>query len=92
MATVTTPSPTGASECSSAPDEVRKELAGHRHDDPATADFGQGLYRPATTARTYDEMRQRAHQLLEHGESVILDASWRSSDERDKTVDPEARY
>jgi hypothetical protein len=67
-------------------DEVRKELAGLRHDDPAAADFGQGLYRPATTAKTYDELRRRAHQLLEHGESVILDASWRSSDERDKAA------
>jgi hypothetical protein len=67
-------------------DEIRKELAGLRHDDPAAADFGEGLYRPTTTAKTYEELRRRAHQLLEHGESVILDASWHSSDERDKAA------
>jgi len=68
-------------------DETRKELAGLRHDDPAAADFGQGLYRPATKTKTYEELRRRAHRLLEHGQSVILDASWLSSDERDKAAE-----
>ena len=67
-------------------DETRKELAGLRHDDPAAARFDQGLYQPATTARTYEELRRRAHRLLAHGESVILDASWHSSAERDRAA------
>jgi hypothetical protein len=67
-------------------DEIRKELAGLRHDDPAPADFGQDLYRPTTTAGTYEELRRRARHLLERGESVILDASWHSAAERERAA------
>lgn len=57
-------------------DEVRKELAGLRPDEPAPAGFGQGLYRPEVTAETYTELLSRAETGLSLGESVVLDASW----------------
>lgn len=65
-------------------DVVRKELV----DLPATArtgdEYGKGLYRPDRIAATYTEMLRRARRSLEHGQSVILDASWsRSSDRAD---------
>ena len=65
-------------------DQVRKELAAL----PATArtgdPYGAGLYRPDRVAATYTEMLRRARRCLEHGRSVILDASWsRSSDRAD---------
>jgi predicted kinase len=35
-------------------DEVRKELAGLRPDQPAPTAFGEGLYGPTAAAATYD--------------------------------------
>ena len=59
-------------------DEVRKELAGLRPDQPAPAEFGEGLYRPAATAATYRELLRRTEVALALGEVVVLDASWTS--------------
>ena len=57
-------------------DEVRKDLAGVGHTERHDADYEQGIYTTAATVRTYDELLRRARSLLEHGESVVLDASW----------------
>jgi uncharacterized protein len=57
-------------------DEVRKELAGLPHDESAQAPYGEGIYTPEMTERTYSELLARAQRLLSLGESVILDASW----------------
>ena len=57
-------------------DEVRKELAGLAPTTPAPAPFGEGLYTPASTARTYDTLLERAAVGLRLGEVVVLDASW----------------
>jgi aminoglycoside phosphotransferase family enzyme/predicted kinase len=63
-------------------DEVRKEVAAL----PTTARtgdaFGTGLYRPDRVAAVYTEMLRRARRGLEHGRSVILDASWSRSNHR----------
>ena len=42
----------------------------------AAVSYGEGLYTPERTERTYDEMLRRAEQALGMGESVVLDASW----------------
>jgi aminoglycoside phosphotransferase family enzyme/predicted kinase len=57
-------------------DEVRKELAGLTADADATAPLDQGIYSAAWTQRTYGALCDRARDLLQHGESVVLDASW----------------
>jgi aminoglycoside phosphotransferase family enzyme len=57
-------------------DELRKELAGLRPDEPAPAPFGEGLYRPERVAETYRELLARAERSLRHGVPVVLDASW----------------
>lgn len=57
-------------------DEVRKDLAGIPHADRARAPYGEGIYTPAATAATYEEMLVRAARALEMGESVVLDATW----------------
>lgn len=49
-------------------DELRKEFAV----GGAEAD----LYNQEMTARTYEELLERARIALQHGESVILDATW----------------
>ncbi|HET8620350.1 MAG TPA: AAA family ATPase [Acidimicrobiales bacterium] len=57
-------------------DEVRKDLAGIDPRTPASAAYGEGLYRAGTTEGTYRAMLDRAAVALGHGESVVLDASW----------------
>jgi uncharacterized protein len=56
-------------------DRVRKELTGVGL-NPAPAPFGQGIYSPAWTAATYAELFERATVSLQHGESVVIDASF----------------
>ncbi len=59
-------------------DEVRRELqpvAGSsmpRH----SSGPGTGRYSPEAVGSVYEELLHRARQLLEHGDPVILDASW----------------
>ncbi|MBI3954308.1 MAG: AAA family ATPase [Chloroflexi bacterium] len=60
-------------------DALRKELAGleptERHFEP----WGQGLYSPEMTERTYAALLGRAREHLESGRSVVLDASYRKA-------------
>lgn len=60
-------------------DEVRKQLTGVPTLEPAPADFGVGIYGPATTTATYEALLRRAEVALGLGESVVLDASWTSA-------------
>lgn len=53
-------------------DELRKDLLGLAHDEPAGID----AYAPDVVAVTYAELLDRAAHLLALGESVILDATW----------------
>ncbi|MFN0030210.1 MAG: AAA family ATPase [Acidimicrobiales bacterium] len=63
-------------------DTVRKELAGMAPTDRAITDVDQGLYDPASTMATYQELLRRAGMLLAMGEHVILDASWTDEAQR----------
>jgi aminoglycoside phosphotransferase family enzyme/predicted kinase len=63
-------------------DVVRKELAGLRPTDRAGGAFGEGLYDPAMTRRTYAALRRRAARWLRSGHSVVLDATFGSVAER----------
>ncbi len=65
-------------------DEERKELAGLRPSERATARYGEGLYSPAATEATYRELLRRAEVALGLGQPVLLDASW--TDRRWRTV------
>jgi aminoglycoside phosphotransferase family enzyme/predicted kinase len=65
-------------------DVVRKELAGLRPDQPASAGFGEGLYTADVTDATYRELLRRAEVALGRGEVVVLDASWGSEHRRSK--------
>jgi predicted kinase len=64
-------------------DEIRKGLAGLSATEPAPAAPDQGLYTPDMTEQTYGEMLEEAERLLEHGESVVLDASWSAAPHRE---------
>ncbi|MEO5840383.1 MAG: AAA family ATPase [Acidimicrobiales bacterium] len=63
-------------------DEVRKDLLGIAHDQHAFASPGQGIYTPAISAQTYEELIRHGRGILVLGESVILDASWTRAEDR----------
>ncbi|MFD8722980.1 AAA family ATPase [Streptomyces sp. NPDC059629] len=67
-------------------DRIRKELAGIPAEQSAAADYGQGLYTPEWTARTYAALLKRAAVLLSLGESVVLDATWSDAGQREAAV------
>lgn len=64
-------------------DRVRKELAGIPTEQSAAAGYGEGLYTPEWTARTYAALLDRAAALLSAGESVVLDATWSDTAQRE---------
>ena len=53
-----------------------------RDDAHAFAEPDEGLYSPAVSAKTFDELTRQTTALLEHGMSVVLDATWRSETDR----------
>jgi aminoglycoside phosphotransferase family enzyme/predicted kinase len=57
-------------------DEVRKQLAQVESAHPQAEAFGQGIYGPQWTERTYQELRQKAREALADGRSVLLDATF----------------
>jgi aminoglycoside phosphotransferase family enzyme/predicted kinase len=63
-------------------DLVRKELAGHRPIERRHEAFGKGLYSAARTRRTYAALRRRTGYWLDHGRSVVLDATFGQAAER----------
>lgn len=63
-------------------DEVRKDLMGVAHTEHAYAPPRQGIYTPAVSAQTYEELIRQARHVIEHGESVVLDASWTRAEDR----------
>jgi hypothetical protein len=68
-------------------DEVRKELAGVSLTRRHTGGIDAGLYSPAHTKRTYEELRRRARPLLEAGALVILDATFSRREGRESARD-----
>ena len=68
--------------CVVAADRVRKELAGLDPEAPAPATFGEGVYAPEWTERTYAECLGRAQALLFEGERVLVDATFREDHRR----------
>ena len=67
-------------------DRVRKELAGIDPLTHLTTGFESGIYTPRHTTATYDELLGRARRLLGRGESVVLDATWTSTEARRKAA------
>ncbi len=57
-------------------DAIRKHLAGIPLDQDASAPFGQGIYSPAMSARTYQAMLGHAHAVIDAGRWAILDATY----------------
>lgn len=67
-------------------DRLRKELAGIPAEQPAAAAYGEGLYSPEWTSKTYAALLDRASALLSQGESVVLDATWSDAGQREAAL------
>ncbi|WP_286259792.1 AAA family ATPase [Streptomyces graminofaciens] len=67
-------------------DRLRKELAGIPAEQSAAAAYGEGLYSPEWTNKTYAALLDRASVLLSRGESVVLDASWSNPEQREAAL------
>jgi aminoglycoside phosphotransferase family enzyme/predicted kinase len=72
-------------------DLVRKELAGLPTREPASAPFGEGIYTPAWTERTYAECLRRAERALFEGKRVVVDASFGAEKRRRAFLELAAR-
>lgn len=67
-------------------DRLRKELAGIPAEQPAGAAYGEGLYSPQWTSKTYAALLDRASTLMSQGESVVLDATWHDAGQREAAL------
>jgi aminoglycoside phosphotransferase family enzyme/predicted kinase len=63
-------------------DALRKQAAGLPKEARSYDGWGQGLYGPEATQATYDAMYEAAEGRLAIGDSVVVDASFRSNEER----------
>lgn len=71
-------------------DVVRKELAGLEPEEPAGADWGEGIYTAEWTERTYAALAQRAKKALYRGQRVAIAATF-VDDERRRAMIQVAR-
>jgi aminoglycoside phosphotransferase family enzyme/predicted kinase len=73
-------------------DLVRQELAGRAGHAWQPAAFGQGLYTPEGTGRTYAECLRRAEEGLFEGQRVLIDASFRAEVWRREMLEAARRW
>ena len=73
-------------------DVVRKELAGQRLASQQPQGFGQGIYAPQWTEKTFAECLRRAERLLFEGRRVVIDASFRNNVLRNMFFDAAIRW
>ncbi len=67
-------------------DILRKELAGSPAEQHHFEDYGQGIYSPQFTEKTYVRMFDQAEEALSAGRSVVLDASFSKQDHRRRAI------
>jgi aminoglycoside phosphotransferase family enzyme/predicted kinase len=65
-------------------DEVRKRLAGLDPHEEHKVAFGEGIYSPEWTERTYATLLEEAGDELTRGNSIVLDASWSKAEHRER--------
>ncbi|MBI5843429.1 MAG: AAA family ATPase [Deltaproteobacteria bacterium] len=68
-------------------DVVRKEILGINPARHVKDPYGKGAYDPETTSRTYEVMLREARLCLENGQSVVLDASFKTAAQRKMAQD-----
>ncbi len=68
-------------------DVLRKRLLGLKPTSRRPEAFGQGIYAPDLSVKTYEAMRTEAEQALSHGHSVLLDGSYKRREEREAVLE-----
>lgn len=63
-------------------DILRKELLNIRPEERHLEKFGEGIYSPELTARTYEKAFERARAALGAGRSAIIDGSFKKNADR----------
>lgn len=67
-------------------DLIRKELSGMAPHQSCVSLFGEGIYSNSMTQLTYGRMLMKAQDIIEEGNSVILDATFTKRHLRDKAL------
>ena len=57
-------------------DIIRKELFGLKPQQSAKASYGKGIYTEEATKKVYKTLIERAKELINRGEKVVLDATF----------------
>lgn len=65
-------------------DRTRKHLIGVEAHDPLVTNAWSGAYSAETTERVYAEVLRRAESVLTSGRSIIVDATFRSEEQRER--------
>ncbi len=73
-------------------DVIRKTLAGIPPTQRVEVPYGQGIYSPEFSSRTYEEMRRQAAGWLARGQNVILDGSFMRAEDRQRVQKLAAAY
>ena len=77
-------------------DDIRKRMYGLSPSEHRLDKYGEGIYTPDATRRTYEALMGEAGRVLGTGRSVILDATFSSASERmaarDKAREKSARF
>ena len=68
-------------------DVLRKQSAGMKPEQKSRDQWGEGLYSPDKSRRTYLGLLEKAGAELEQGASVVLDASFSKDEWREKFLD-----
>ena len=72
-------------------DVVRKEILNIEPTEKHYEAFGRGIYSEEVTRKTYGRALELASQKLKEGRSVIIDASYKSRDDRRKAFEAAGR-
>jgi hypothetical protein len=72
-------------------DAVRKQMAGVGEDTRVYVPYNEGLYSPEMNQRTYDEVAQRAENMLMAGFPVVVDGAYKSVEDRQPLLDAAER-
>nr|MBF0222764.1 AAA family ATPase [Desulfobulbaceae bacterium] len=67
-------------------DVVRKEIAGSAAQRSDKSSFGQGIYSSGFSQKTYACLLDKAETAVKSGQSVVLDASYSSIDNRQQVI------
>lgn len=65
-------------------DRARKELSGIPPTQHMPAGYGEGIYTPELTSRTYQHLADQAQRLLALGETVVVDATFSTGEQRER--------